>query len=200
MTLKIKNIFDLGIVIKLINIKNIEDKNLFFFYLKKRYNIIKKEIEKLTDSNLQKAITFLVELTIINYSYEKKEKKFDFIENIIKALPKEIKTNIFIQIIKICINNEDNAENDIDYKNMKNYIFAEFINKVEHNDDINNIIKLINCLENKDKNIETQNENLYFKKVKERDIYINEFLNKLFEKNLFNKDDFFSNNSNSIKI
>ena len=91
---------------------------------------------------------------------------------------------IFIEIINICFNKEDknskeeeNENNsldedennneegkeednniEIDYTEMKNYIFEEFSNKLSNENDIDNIINLIDCLERKDSKKDTINE------------------------------------------
>ena len=57
-----------------------------------------------------------------------------------------------------------------------------FQKKKEDNNDIENIIELIDCLEGKN---ETESD-------KDKNKNINEFLTKLIEKNLFSKDDFSS--------
>ena len=85
---------------------------------------------------------------------------------------------------------------------MKEYIFNEFIKKLESLDDINNIINLLNCLEEKYKSKEEdegnkEDENLKKDdKKKEKEVIIEEFLKKLMEKYLFTKEEFFSNSPN----
>ena len=76
-TSKIKTISNFDDVIKLVNIKNIkkiEDKKIFLDSLKKRYDIIKKEIETLSGKDLEKARKVIVELAILNFTYEEKKK------------------------------------------------------------------------------------------------------------------------------
>ena len=195
---KINNIPNFNTVIQLINIKNIENKNLYLDSLNKKYdNIISNEIGLLTDEKLKEAVHFVAKITIFNYIYEVKRKKFDFINKRIRKLGRIVPLN-FIEIINLCLNkgdkyskNEENENNssdeseneiiekeekDIDYNEMKTFIFEEFSKKLNNENDIDNILNLIDCLECK-----------------------NKFLDKLIERNLFTKDEFFSPNKN-IKI
>lgn len=71
-------------------------------------------------------------------------------------------------------------------KELKNYIFEEFSKKLETQIDIDNIIKLIDCIEGKQKekkekeNDEEEDKNL--KKGNDiREIILNEFLKKLID-------------------
>ena len=85
---------------------------------------------------------------------------------------------------------------------MKDYIFGEFVNKVENDDDIKNIIMLINCLENKSKLKDNEEDNMMIElnaKQEENEQILNEFLKRLMEKNTFTKEEFFTDNNN-IKI
>ena len=152
---KIKDIQNFDTVIKLINIKNIENKNIYLESLKKRYdNIISNEIGLLSDENLKEAVHVVAKIAIINYIYEAKDKKFDFINKKIKKLDKRVIPLIFIEIINRCFNKEDkdnkneeeeeeNADEnenkiieeedkDIDFNEMKKLIFDEFSNKLEN--------------------------------------------------------------------
>ena len=213
---KINNIHNLDTVIQLINIKNLENKNIYLESLNKRYdNIISNEIGLLTDEKLKEAIHVVAKIAIFNYVYETEKKKFDFIKSRINRLGKIVPL-IFIEIINLCFNkvdkesNEEENENnsidesenkvieeedkDIDYNEMKKFIFEEFSKKLNNEEDIDNIINLIDCLEGKNKKKDNINE-----KNKEKETIINEFLQKLMEKNLFTKDEFFSGNKN-IKI
>ena len=200
---KINNIQNFDTVIQLINIKNLDNKNIYLDLLNKKYdNIISNEIGLLTDEKLKNAIHIVAKIAIINYEYETKDKKFDFINKRVKKMSR-IAPLIFIEIINICFNKDDNNTNieenenkiieekdiDKDYNEMKKYIFEEFLNKLNNENDIDNIIKFLDCLEQK--NI-TNGTN-------EKEPIINEFLSKLIEKYLFTKDEFFSYNQN-IKI
>ena len=66
-----------------------------------------------------------------------------------------------------------------------------FQKKLDGENDIENIIKLIDCLEGKTDIGKVDNQNNK-EKDEDKEKYINEFLEKLMEINLFNKDDFFS--------
>ena len=209
---KIKNISNFNAVIKLINVKNIEDKNLYLKPLKQKYdNFISNEIGLLTDENLKEAIHIVAKIAIINYSYETGNKKYDFIKERIQKLDMKIIPLIYIEIINICFNKvgkekdvkkedeeKDNnlyeSENkiideddiDIDFSGMKQFIIDEFSNKLENEEHIKNIIKLIDCLEDIDKkNKENKEVNM-----------VNEFLEKLITKNQFTKEEFFSYSTN----
>ena len=106
---------------------------------------------------------------------KRKKKKFEFIKQQIKKLNKKVIPLILIEIINICFNkdekdikkdedDEDNnnleekenkieEENDLVYFNeMKKFIFNEFSNKLDNEDDIYNIISLLDCLAGKNKN------------------------------------------------
>ena len=153
-----------------------------------------------------------------------RDKKFDFINKRIKELDNKLSTNIspliLIEIINILFNKEnkndkedigeDNEDNDnkknkgieeeyedIDFNDMKEFIFSEFSNKLDNENDIDNIIKLIDCLKGKDK---TKEDDIDTKK-KEKEEMVNEFLTKLISKKLFTKDEFFQNSkTQNLKI
>lgn len=147
----------------------------------------------MTDEKLKIAIHIVAKIAIINYEYETKDKNFDFIHKRIKKMSR-IASLIFIEIINICFNKDDNNTNievnenkiieekdiDKDYNEMKKYIFEEFLNNLN----IDNIIKFLDCLEQKKITNGTN----------EKEPIINEFLSKLIEKYLFTKDEFFSYN------
>ena len=146
-----------------------------------------------------------------------KDKRFYFINKRIKEMDKEIGRLVFIEIIKIIIKSfikdkDDNEEEkkedqdnerpendsmedeykDIDFKDLKEYIFLEFSNNLEDKSDIDNIMKLIDSLKIKDKkkedNINAEN--------KGKDKIVNEFLTELISKQLFTKEEFFSFDKN----
>ena len=202
---KIKKISDFQNVIKLINIKNIGDKNIYFNSLEKTYDkIIKKYFEKKLE-NYQ----ILARLTILFFKYEDEKNKFQFIENKIKKLDKDIIPKIFIEIMRIYINQKQNEEDEYEYEEtddienrkvkdfgkIKDYIFEQFINLKEEKD-VENIMSLIECLEGKDGKINEIND----KNKGENKEITNEFLDKLLsEKNLAKKEEFFLD-KNSLKI
>ena len=212
---KIDNIFNFGTAIKLINIKYIENKDIFFNLLENKYNIIENtNFENLTEIKVKElAVKTIVDIAIINFIYLKKEKKFEFLNHIKKLLSKDIIYFLLNETIKVCINKDEenyeeieseieDEEKDVDFSKMKEYVLNEFINELENEDDVNNIINLIECLEGKTENKSNEKkecENLWLKeeKLKNREKVIDEFLNKLFEKNLFTVDDFFLDNKNN---
>ena len=234
---KIKNIYTLDIIIRLINIKRIENKGKILDSLNKEYSIIiKKDIELINEKNLPKVINIIAYFIIFYYIYkikilkdEKRKKKF--IEEKFRELPKHILNEIYIEIIKIYYdkedekdendkqseeesNNSDNddnqqidkkecnseeGENDINYKDFKDlidYIFNEYTKKLDDKNDIDNIIKLINCLEGNIKKNKNGDANYEDNKKKERKKVINEFIEKLLKKYKFEKDEFFSGRNN----
>ena len=184
---KIKEISNFDKVIKLINIDNIQDKNIFLKSLAKKYdNIIKDGLEK----DLDKAVHIIANLAIIFFTYEVDEKKkFNFILNKIKKLDEDIIPKILIEIMRIYINkkktdnsdedvdmNEDNSneheefqdkvidddekkEEEEDFEKMKKFIFEEFSNNLDKEKDIDNILSLIDCLLKKPKNEEDEEKN-----------------------------------------
>jgi aspartyl/asparaginyl-tRNA synthetase len=66
-TSKIKTISDFELIIKLINIKNISEKNIYLDSLNKKYDtIIKPKIESLTGDQLNEAIKVVAKIALIN--------------------------------------------------------------------------------------------------------------------------------------
>ena len=212
---KIKDIPNFYTVIKLINIRNIKNKNIYLDSLKKCYdNIVSNEIGLLTDEKLNEAIHLVAKIAIINYSYESKEpkeKKFEFINKRINKLDNRLILLIFIEIINLCFKgdkkegNEDSIdenqnkikeEEGIDYKEMKNFIFENISKKLTNENDIDNFINLIDFFEGKDKKKE---DSIIDRNEKDGEKKINEFVKQLMEKNLFTKDEFFSGSQN-LKI
>ncbi len=196
---KIKDISNFEPIIKLFNIKNVIDKNIFLEQLNKRYDmLLSNEIGKLTNEKFKEAVHIVAKLSIINYIYEpqeKKEKKLEFINRRVKGrLDKKITLLIFIEIINLILNKGNKEEEEeythIDFNDLKTFIFDEFSKKLEDNNDIENIMKLIDCLEGKNEKGQINNQII---NEKSNDDYknINEFLAKLIENNLFTKDDFF---------
>ena len=209
---KVKNIPNFNKVIQLINIKTLKNKNIYLYLLNEKYDeIISNEIGLLIDEKFKEAINVVAKIAIINYVYETKCNKFVFIYKRIKKLDRMIITLIFIEIINQCYNKEDkhikkeeskngeieidekDQDIDIDYNEMKNFIFEEFSNKLDLELDIDNIINLLDCLEEKDKRKDIMNS------INGKETLVNQFLQKLVKKNLFTKDEFFSYNKN-IKI
>ena len=221
---KIKNIFNFIEITKLININTIEQKAIILEPLNKKYDyIIKQDIDELSGTNSGRAIKIIADFAIFNYKYEANEKKYNFIEKKVKELPKNIIPKIFIEIVKIFFEekktldddeNEDlNLENKVEDKNKPDLkelidnIFEEYIKKLDDENDINNIIELLDCFKEKndkknqedkdsDKDKELNKDEIQNKKY---EVIINEFLEKLINKHLFKKEDFFSSKQN-IKI
>ena len=204
-TSKIEKISDFDIVIKIINIKNIENKNILLNSLTKIY-------DKITKSGIDKEFNkyeILAKLAIIYYLYETNEKKkMYFIENKIKKLDEDKISKIYIEIMRIYINkkkinkgededinDEENKKEEEDLKKLKDFVLKEFLNLKKEND-IDNIIALIECLDEKENKIDDKEEEEN-KENEENKKIISEFLNKLLdEKKLFEKEDFFSGKEN----
>ena len=221
---KIKNIYNFIEITKLINIDTIEPKTIILEPLNKKYdNIIKQDIDELSGSNSGKALKIIADFAIFNFKYEVKEKKYNFIENKIKELPKNIIPKILIEIVKIFfeekksvedeenedlnLENKDDDKHNIDLKELIDNIFEEYIKKLDDENDINNIIELLDCFKEKnEKKNDESNDSDNDKELnkdeiqnKKNEVIINEFLEKLINQNLFKKEDFFSGKPN-IKI
>ena len=148
--------------------------------------------------------------------YLKIKKKLDFINRRIKRkLDKKVISLIYIEILNLAFNKrnkdnkidegEENKDNkienvqeysNIDFNDLKTFIFEEFsknVNETNNKDNIynyiENLIKLIDCLEGKNEKRKVDNQNM---NKEENEKIINEFLEKLMKNNLFEKDDFFS--------
>ena len=88
---------------------------------------------------------------------------------------------------------EEDEYANTDFNELKTFIFDEFSKKVDNKNDIENIIKLLDCLEGKDEAGKVDNQNNNEKeKDKDKEKNINEFLTKLMQNNLIKKDDFFT--------
>ena len=191
-TSKIKNVSNFENIIKLINFKNIELKNIILNSLNDYYErLIVKNISILKEEKLKEVVKVTAIISMVNFIYEPqndKNKKLEFLINVIKRIDEKLKPLILTDIIKICISKDTRTklyiEGDIkDINIMKNFIFEQFSNKIRHNIDIQNIIKLIRCIEN-------------IADKEEKSSIINEFMSKLMEKNLFTKEEFFLNKPN----
>ena len=199
---KIQKINDFENIIELINFNLIKNKNIVLDLLVKRYdNILGKGIDNYTGKKLAEAVKVLACLAFINFIYKTKNEQFDFINDKIGEISENIQPLIFIEIIKLCISEggikKKLSEEEIEKTNeMKTFLFEQFSREVANDQDINNIIRLINCLEGNPKDENKENEeknkdediNNKDKLKKDAEKNINEFLKKLLEKNLFTKD------------
>ena len=195
LTSKIKNISNFENIIKLINFKSIELKNIILNSLNDYFNkLIMKNISTLSGEKLNEAVKVTAIISIVNFLYEQqKDKKLEFTKDVIKKSDEKLKPLIMTEIIEICVNkkfqNQLYLDADIsDINNIKDFIFEQFSSKVKTYVDIKNIINLIKCIE------KTAEEN-------QKSEIINQVLNKLIEKNLFTKEEFFKNKPNpKIKL
>ena len=185
--------------------------NIYFSNFQKKNGIIRKEIEdilqKLTGNkleqiktidlgkikckNLRDSIKIIVDLTLSSFIHQKEKEKFDFIESINTNLPKQIKSLIFIEIIKLCIpkekktdeeeNKDENMEeedcNIDELERLRDFAFDKIVNDIKDNNDKKNIITIINCINNKNK--ENEKENNDEDKKNDRKTILDDFLKKL---------------------
>ena len=200
---KINKITDFETIIILINVKYIEDKNILLEQLKAKYdNIITNEIDSLTNENLEEAINNIAKIVIINYICQK-ENKLEFINSKrIKKFSKKTINLIYCKIINIILDSYDSKDKydsydysydskdeNADFDDLKTFIFEELSKNVSDGIDIENIIRIIDCLEGQK---QTGKNKLFYGEEKYRENGINEFFEKLIENNLFTENDFFS--------
>ena len=159
---KIKTISNLGTILDLIDIKKISKVDEFFTKLKAKYElVIKKQLDSLKDKELNNAVKIIAKFVDLIFIHEN---NCNFIKQKISKLDKKISCLIYIELIRRC--NVDK------YKQMKELIYNNFLNKLEN---INVIIDLIDSLEKHDKKI---------------------FMVKLIKKCQFTKEEYYSNNEN----
>ena len=161
---------------------------------KKQFEFIEKRIKKLD----KKIPLIFIEIMKICINYEEKnekEKEEESLDNGDKSSDGSDKENNIDKAF-------DEDDDGIDYKEMEKYIFNQFVNKLDEDEDITNIINLIFCLEGKDTEGSVQNHSLRMEdnkgkgKENNENKRLNEFLKLLITKNLFKKDEFFSSNKN----
>ena len=173
---KINSIQKFGIIMDLINVDNIKDRNEdngrnkrdkeYFLLLKQKYEyIIKKEIETLKEKELPKAIKIIAKFIILLYNKDDKDKTIKFLKESIDK-DKKISPLIYNELMINC--------QDDKYETMKNFIYKKFASNLIN---INNIKKLIDTL-----------------KIDENK---NKFLRELMEKCKFTKEEFYSNKLNN---
>ena len=159
---KIKDISSFDTVIDLIRIDKIGGKaNEYIQKLKNRYEIlIKVELEELTKDRIQKPAEIIAKFEKLIFE---QEKNIEFLKENISKL--RIRSFIYNELMKLC-------KDDL-YKDMKDFIFIQYINYTKN---IENIISLIDSFGEKDK--------------------IN-FLNELMKKCKFTKDEFYKAEENN---
>ena len=95
---------DFELMIELINKKNNHEKSAFLDLLNKKYDSnIKNKIEFLKAQELDKKIKNSAKIILLNFIFESKEKKLNFILNINEVFNSNIKSSIFFETVKICI-------------------------------------------------------------------------------------------------
>ena len=131
---KIKKIQDFDSILKLVNEKNLEEKQKINYLnlLKRIYNSLIQEKKLYENEGLEKNIKVLSNLT--NFLYIN-EKNLEFLKQNIGALETKIKNKIYIELIHIC--------NEQQYNKMKEFIEAQFLNSLnlEHLNEFNDFIK-----------------------------------------------------------
>ena len=137
---KIKNIENLGTIIKLIDIDSIPDKSKEFYdLLKNKYEEIKKDLKSLKDKKLNNAIKILSIFISKIYLYEKDCK---FLNDRISKLDNNIKSSIYNELMK--------TNKGKDFEELRKNIFKYYLKNLSN---VNNIIELINSLQDEDKKI-----------------------------------------------
>ena len=162
---KVDNIFKFGVIMDLIDIKKISKVKEYFTLLKQKYDyIVQKDLNFLNDKELNQAIKILAKFVDLLYKNDK-DKKTDFLKEKIDKLDKAISPLIYNELMRTCQGEE--------YKNMKEFIYETYLNRM---DNIDNIISLINSLSKEDKK---------------------KFLRELMKKCKFTSEEFYSNNNNT---
>ena len=173
---KITSTLKFGVIMDLINIERIKNKNKskdkskeYISMLQQKYdNIIIREIvkgEKIDHSQEIKIIAKFVKLLFDNDNSEKKEPTINFLKKKIQKLGSKISPLIYNELIIIC---EDGK-----YEKIRDFIFDKFAKDLSN---IGNIIKLIDIL-----SVEEANKN--------------KFLERLMKECVFTREEFYSNNS-----
>ena len=166
---KIKDIQTFGNVIKLIEVKRINEEKQrdYFRILKEKYNkVIEKDIKNIKDeAQLNKAISIIGEFVSKLFLYEKNN---SFIDDKIKKLDDKVKSLIYIELIT--------KYNGEDYQKLKNYIYDIYLNNLNTKEGRDNVMELVKKL--------AGDEKKFF-------IY-----EKLLKKCEFTEKEFFSNHEN----
>jgi hypothetical protein len=159
---KIKEISSFDTTIDLIRIDKIGGKvKEYMQKLKNKYEIlIKPELEKLTKDKLQKPVEIIAKFEKLIFE---QENNIEFLRKNISKL--RIRSSIYNELMKLC--------KDDTYKEMKDFIYKQYLNNIKN---IDSIITLIDSLGEKDKS---------------------NFLKELMKKCKFTKDEFYSAEENN---
>ena len=120
------------------------------------------------DKKLTNANKIVAKIALVNYNYEIKEKKFNFIKDRIKKLNEDIIPLIYGEITKIYLGKvkkgkeeseleEIIKDDDSNYEEIIEYIFNKFTNNLNDMKDVNNIINLLDGLEQKNRTEKKRN-------------------------------------------
>jgi len=155
---KINNIFKFGVIINLIDINRLSNKDEYISQLKKKYEITsKKEIDSLKGEKLQEAAAIISHFITILFILEK---NCEFLESMIEKMNKIISCLIYNKLIIICQCDE--------YQPIREFIFKKYLN----DNNANNIISLINSLP-KEVKIKFLNELMEKSKFTSEEFYSN---------------------------
>ena len=169
-TEKIKDIQSFGNIIELIIVDHLtEDKQKEYFrILEEKYKSIFKDKIKEIKENKELMNHAIKIIAELISKFFLFEKNNRFLNEEVSSLEENIKSLIYIELIT--------TYNDDKYKDLKNNIYQIYLGNIETKEGRDNIIKLVQKLNGNNKN--------YF-------IY-----EKLLEKCIFSKEEFFSNNEN----
>ena len=190
---KIINIETFGNIIKLIKIERIKEEKQkdYFRILEETYKLYIKNHVGLIQDNilLKKSIKIIAEFVSMLFLFEKNNR---FLKDEISLLDEKIKSLVYIELIT--------TYNSKDYEEQKNFIYDIYLRKIKTKEGRDNIINLVKNLKvnhkvNKkiDDKADNKVEDKVDNKVDDRDYFIYE---KLLEKCIFEKEDFFSNQEN----
>ena len=163
---KVKDISSFDTVMDLIRVDKIKEKvNEYIEKLKSKYElIIKADLEKLGDKNIDKPVEIIAKFAKLIFEHEE---NCDFLEQQIDKL--KISSSIYNQLMRIC--------KDDKFRIMKEFIFKIFLSK-NNIKNVKSIIELIDSLEKTDQ--ETFFKELMKKCVfKKEEFYSTEENNKI---------------------
>ena len=141
LTSKILTISHFDILIKLINVENIKNVEIFLNLLDNKYkNIVKDSlISSLSEEGKTAAISTIARIADLFYI---KQKDVKFLSEQIEKLDEKLIPLVYIELIKKC--------NDDEHEKMIKFIFNRFLSNIK-DEDINNIVVLIESLKEKNK-------------------------------------------------
>ena len=174
-----------------------------------------KELSKAKKLQLDKEVKIIVDLIYLNFIYQKENLKNKFFNNINQDLPKSLIRLVYQGIINKYIgykeaNDEQEDDEEFDeefeeekeekeqegeeeeekkYKRLIDDVIDKIVKEIKDNDDINNIIKIIDCLKSEPNE---KNKKINKKLKEKREKILNNFLIKIINNNLFQREEFFA--------